>query len=799
MDDSGTKGSLGAADESGEDDVEDTAGTPDDDANPGGDGPWTSGPIHGECTPAESGSSFVALNGVLLSTDGAEAGEVVYDRITGNIVCVGSPERCEVSDVTRICTEGIISAGLIDSHNHMQYNVLGPWQHEEMFTSRYGWQAADEYDDFRNAYDSISNVYRCEIMKWAELRSLVAGSTAVVGSSGGACINPLIRNLDEDASASGIDGYSLYYSSGRVRDSYDADDTVTAGSRNDAVVNHVAEGIGGSVTAEITHMLEIGMSGPGQVYVHATDATTEQLAKMADDGTAIAWSPRSNLDLYGATTPADVAHTLGVPLTLAPDWTWSGSMSPAHELSCARNWLKSRNSAISDITMWNWTTHDAARVLGLDGVLGALEPGLKADIAVLSWADEPFRRVIEGDPKHVELVLVNGDALYGKHGWIDMLNEHPEWCETLDVCGVDKSICVQSAAAGDDAQTMDDIVTILSSGLNSVSMPTELDYANDLFALFQCAETRASCDISTPTDADSDGDGIADEADLCPDAYDPLQRDHDGDGGGDVCDPCPLAADRETCSHTPGDIDDDGFVTALDNCPWIYNADQLDSDGDSLGDVCDPCPEEASADGACSVRIADIRDPDSPRFIPEGTMVRLNDLVVTGVRSGAGFYVQDPEHDRYAGIFVYDRGTHSEGSDALVPGVQIDITGVYEEYFGLSEITSPSISVGATTALPDPILVSDPCTIGTDGSMLELYESMRVQVNDITVTNANPDEPDDYGEFEANGCLRFDDQLSDVLIPQPAVETTFSALRGVLTYTHGNAKIVPNGAEDVDE
>ena len=83
--------------------------------------------------------------------------------------------------------------------------------------------------------------------------------------------------------------------------------------------------------------------------------------------------------------------------------------------------------------------------------------------------------------------------------------------------------------------------------------------------------------------------------------------------------------------------------------------------------------------------------------------------------------------------------------------------------------------------------------------MLELYESMRVQVNDITVTNANPDEPDDYGEFEANGCLRFDDQLSDVLIPQPAVETTFSALRGVLTYTHGNAKIVPNGAEDVDE
>jgi hypothetical protein len=39
---------------------------------------------------------------------------------------------------------------------------------------------------------------------------------------------------------------------------------------------------------------------------------------------------------------------------------------------------------------------------------------------------------------------------------------------------------------------------------------------------------------------DSDGDGVNDDLDNCPDVYNPTQRDSDGDGVGDTCDPnCP--------------------------------------------------------------------------------------------------------------------------------------------------------------------------------------------------------------------------------------------------------------------
>ena len=90
-------------------------------------------------------------------------------------------------------------------------------------------------------------------------------------------------------------------------------------------------------------------------------------------------------------------------------------------------------------------------------------------------------------------------------------------------------------------------------------------------------------------DADFDGDGVPDFADVCPTLYNPMQEDRDGDLRGDLCDPFP--------DDFEDDADGDGVGANLDNCPATFNPGQLDSDGDGIGDLCDTFPLLLDSDG----------------------------------------------------------------------------------------------------------------------------------------------------------------------------------------------------------
>jgi hypothetical protein len=86
--------------------------------------------------------------------------------------------------------------------------------------------------------------------------------------------------------------------------------------------------------------------------------------------------------------------------------------------------------------------------------------------------------------------------------------------------------------------------------------------------------------IAAPIDVDLDG--VADGTDNCLGLSNADQRDTDGDSLGDPCD---------------DDDDGDGLPDTSDNCPGVANAGQSDLDGDGNGDVCDVLIHELYNDG----------------------------------------------------------------------------------------------------------------------------------------------------------------------------------------------------------
>jgi Thrombospondin type 3 repeat/Dockerin type I domain len=114
---------------------------------------------------------------------------------------------------------------------------------------------------------------------------------------------------------------------------------------------------------------------------------------------------------------------------------------------------------------------------------------------------------------------------------------------------------------------------------------------------------------------DTDGDGIPDPDDNCPNIYNPGQEDVDGDGVGDVCDNCPN-------NYNPGQEDADGDLIGdvCDNCPHIANPDQADIDRDGHGDVCDNCPNvyNPGQEDADQDNIGNACDPDYPIYYKPG-------------------------------------------------------------------------------------------------------------------------------------------------------------------------------------
>jgi hypothetical protein len=164
-----------------------------------------------------------------------------------------------------------------------------------------------------------------------------------------------------------------------------------------------------------------------------------------------------------------LAITKGINVSIGADWSIGGSQNLLDELRYADNVDNTTfGNVLSPKMLVQMVTSNAAKNLGLSGKIGSLAVGLKADIMVVSGnAAAPYDAVLAAHARDVQLVMVNGVPLVGAPALKAIAPSTPA-CETLDVCGVSKLICVAKASAVPSdkfGQTFADIKSALAQAL----------------------------------------------------------------------------------------------------------------------------------------------------------------------------------------------------------------------------------------------------------------------------------------------------------------------------------------------
>ena len=99
-------------------------------------------------------------------------------------------------------TDGVIAPGLIDLHGHPEFNIFAAWEPPRQFVNRYAWRGSEVYQELvRDPQNRLLDALPPKTqLRYAEIRALVGGVTAIQGTGGQATTyqdEALVRNVDK--------------------------------------------------------------------------------------------------------------------------------------------------------------------------------------------------------------------------------------------------------------------------------------------------------------------------------------------------------------------------------------------------------------------------------------------------------------------------------------------------------------------------------------------------------------------------------------------------------------------------
>lgn len=315
----------------------------------------------------------------------------------------------DISSPIKIKASGIISAGLINSHDHLLGNYYpkvgnGPYEN---------WLPWD--NDLKSApvYQERCQIENRDLYLLGAYRNLVSGVTTVSDHMphfvGDQFYDLLpLKAIRHFALAHSIASFYLAWGEGIEVEYKKAVD-------NDIpFITHCSEGFDSETLQDVKVLDKKGGLGDHSVLVHGLAFSESDMDLIKKKGASVVWCGDSNMFMYNKTANIKMLLEKKVNVCIGTDSSMSGGENLLYEMMFDKKLYKKLYAEeLPDETIYRMVTVNPAKAFRLAGH-GEIKSGYVADLVVVKDKGGSYvNSVITADMKNIMLVVINGMPAYG--------------------------------------------------------------------------------------------------------------------------------------------------------------------------------------------------------------------------------------------------------------------------------------------------------------------------------------------------------------------------------------------------
>ena len=176
--------------------------------------------------------------------------------------------------------------------------------------------------------------------------------------------------------------------------------------------------------SNVEYLQHVGLASPRLNVAHCVWVDEGEIALLAEHDVKVTHCPGSNLKLGSGIAPVSEMHARGVCVSLGADGAACNNhldMFGEMRLAAMLQATASQPGALTARQALWMATRNGARALGLDGEIGSIEAGRRADLIVIDGCathfapdPDPFSTIVyAARPEDVRMAMIDGEVLVG--------------------------------------------------------------------------------------------------------------------------------------------------------------------------------------------------------------------------------------------------------------------------------------------------------------------------------------------------------------------------------------------------